>query len=559
LLIGLSAASNLAAALWLRRRAAIPEEALAGLMGLDVLVLTGLLAWSGGPANPFSTIYLVNIALAAVVLRPAWAWGLASFSLACFGLLFFAPIAGPFAGAMSHGAHGEELASPRRMRVAFGACAAFIATSSSVTGELGGVHQTRGRAPRAPVQGSSHAGTTSVGLLRARRRSRRSGWSRRRFDEARRFGEAHRFDEARRLDDAPLLDDDRQRSGEARFAEIRSARDDARLIREQVDRCREILDRMAGEAGETPGESFVDLTFAELIAQSTDDLAAGGRVEVAIDPALAEQVSKLRGPSRGPEPSRTRSKRPGRVPVTVEARRGRRLTIEIRDRGAGMSAILSRVGEPCCTKRPGAGGAGVFLRGSSCEPRGHRLPPTGRGDGPGPPHFTGRIRPRAARTPFRLLRIRDDSWNDDRPLDVARRAAWLARARRDARPGAGVRAGRASATPDCSATSSARRGASVTISFNLRDRTVTGNVFKTDGSRPPSGARCERRTNPDRPRSSTRWTATAPTRARRRLLRAAWPLIASGLVIDGSFLLPWREVHPERQRAAILDAHARTR
>ena len=79
------------------------------------------------------------------------------------------------------------------------------------------------------------------------------------------------------------------------------------------------------------------------------------------------------------------------------------------------------------------------------------------------------------------------------------------------------------------------------ISFNLRDRTVTGNVFKTDGS-PPSFIWCsieDIASDPDP--AATRYTLdcfgadaceTAPCAA------AAWTKIASGLVIGGDFLLP---------------------
>ena len=41
-------------------------------MAFDTLVLTALLYYSGGPFNPFSFLYLVEIALAAVILRPRW-------------------------------------------------------------------------------------------------------------------------------------------------------------------------------------------------------------------------------------------------------------------------------------------------------------------------------------------------------------------------------------------------------------------------------------------------------------------------------------------------------
>ncbi len=79
------------------------------------------------------------------------------------------------------------------------------------------------------------------------------------------------------------------------------------------------------------------------------------------------------------------------------------------------------------------------------------------------------------------------------------------------------------------------------ISFNLDDRTVTGNVFKTDGS-PPSFIWCritDVATAPDP--ADTQYTldcfgADACTQA--PCSDDDWTLIASGLPIGGDFLLP---------------------
>ena len=79
------------------------------------------------------------------------------------------------------------------------------------------------------------------------------------------------------------------------------------------------------------------------------------------------------------------------------------------------------------------------------------------------------------------------------------------------------------------------------ISYNLADRTVTGNVFKTDGS-PPSFIWCEITNEVAAPNpADNQYTldcygadacVAAPCAA------TAWTLIASGLPIPGSFLLP---------------------
>ncbi len=67
-LVGVEIGSNLACALLARRRR--PRQAwLAAVMGLDVLLFSGLLYLTGGPLNPFSFLYLIPIALASITVR----------------------------------------------------------------------------------------------------------------------------------------------------------------------------------------------------------------------------------------------------------------------------------------------------------------------------------------------------------------------------------------------------------------------------------------------------------------------------------------------------------
>jgi two-component system sensor histidine kinase RegB len=46
------------------------------LMAVDLVTLTAMLFFSGGVDNPFSAFYFVNLAVAGVILQPAWAWSL---------------------------------------------------------------------------------------------------------------------------------------------------------------------------------------------------------------------------------------------------------------------------------------------------------------------------------------------------------------------------------------------------------------------------------------------------------------------------------------------------
>jgi hypothetical protein len=106
------------------RRADVQDATLAAVMMLDIALLTAVLYYTGGPFNPFSFLYLVNIALAAVILPPAWSWALAALSVALFGALFFAHVPLPMDHAMGHD-HPISL-HVQGMWVAFGVAAAFI-------------------------------------------------------------------------------------------------------------------------------------------------------------------------------------------------------------------------------------------------------------------------------------------------------------------------------------------------------------------------------------------------------------------------------------------------
>lgn len=71
---------------------------------LDVFVLSALLYYSGGASNPFVSLYLLPVALAATVLPIAYVVGLVAIGTAGYSFLFF------FAQAMPHvhGVHGSD-------------------------------------------------------------------------------------------------------------------------------------------------------------------------------------------------------------------------------------------------------------------------------------------------------------------------------------------------------------------------------------------------------------------------------------------------------------------
>src|SRR5262245_15454591 len=88
LLLAALAAAN--AALTFQMRSPSPSR---GVIGAAILIDVGLLTWIlylvGGPLNPFSVVFLVEITLAAVMLGHRWAIAIAALSIGAYGFTFF--------------------------------------------------------------------------------------------------------------------------------------------------------------------------------------------------------------------------------------------------------------------------------------------------------------------------------------------------------------------------------------------------------------------------------------------------------------------------------------
>ncbi len=339
--IAVEAASNvLCVALARSERPAEPWWLVAA-MTLDTLVLTALLYLSGGPSNPFSFLYLVQIALAAVVLRERWTWMLVLLSMAGSAVLFVRHL--PLVP--TTGTHAEHMSIHLRgMWVAFAVSASFIVYFlMRVTRALAARDRDLAAAREAAVRQEKLA---SLATLAA--------------------GAAHEL--ATPLSTIAVVAKELGRQLEAEGSSP-SAVEDARLIRAQVDRCRAILERMTADAGESAGEGPREVAVGELIERALAGVAPSPTVRVEVEEALARVTVRLppravaqalRGLVRNAQQA---SSDGGEVRLRA-CRDGMRLSIEVRDEGAGMEPeVLTRAGEPFfTTKPPGQGmGLGLFL------------------------------------------------------------------------------------------------------------------------------------------------------------------------------------------------------
>jgi two-component system sensor histidine kinase RegB len=351
-LLALVAALGLSNLLLILARGRLRSPSLCGAaLTFDILQLTALLHATGGAHNPFSVLYLVHITLAAVVLGARWTWFLGALSVACYALLFVSHRPLEY---LDHRTPEMNL-HLQGMWIAFTLAAALTAY---LVVKLSQAIDERDRAMAAMRERAArNERVASVATLAA--------------------GAAHELGTplATIAVAAKELEHRMERIPEAHRD---SLIEDVALIRSELERCRAILNRLAADAGQTPGEAPVELSIEAL----TEAIGAAlpppyrPRLRLSVAPGAAVTLPRaallqvaqnlLNNAFEAGE---------GSVTLHMEAD-GKGFRMTVTDEGRGMSAeVLSKLGEPFfSTKRPGEGlGLGVFIARSLTEQMGGRL------------------------------------------------------------------------------------------------------------------------------------------------------------------------------------------
>jgi two-component system sensor histidine kinase RegB len=344
LLIAAQVASNLWLHLVLSRGAEPSDRMLGGLILFDIAVLTALLMITGGPSNPFTVSYLVFITLTAVTLNAGWTWAAAVASMVGYGLLFVTPLR---ALSNPHAAHeGMDPALSHQVGMGVAFVAGAVLTAAFVTRirlALEARERELAEAQRVAAQQARMASLTTLAA-----------------------GAAHEL--ATPLSAIAVASRELELAAEAASVPAEIV-DDARLIRSQVDRCREILDQMSGRADASVAHAAQTLPPSKVVeaAVATFSPPDQERVIVSMAPELPNVQVPLEAATRA---LRTLIKNAfeasaahAPVHMRVEAEGGE-VRFRIRDNGVGMTAdTLQRAGEPFFTTKPvGAGfGLGLFL------------------------------------------------------------------------------------------------------------------------------------------------------------------------------------------------------
>jgi two-component system sensor histidine kinase RegB len=346
-----TAVSNAGFAIWLRRGRPLPtgpapppdRRILTGIMTMDLVALTALLYFSGGPTNPFTVFYLVNLALAAVILPARRALGLTLLAVVCLAGLYFwhVPLAALARGVILPGATEPGITLGQLgFVVAFSGSATVISYFiTRVTREL----QLREQELRiAEQQRARSERLEALATLAA--------------------GAAHEL--ASPLSTIAVIAKDLTRHLEGTPVPV-SVVEDVQLIRGELDHCREILNGLASSAGQATGEALRPMTIGTLVDDVLGGIRRRERVRLELAAAAADRqlvvprvgmAQAIRGIVRN---ALDASPDAQCVELRVELPDERWCSFQVIDQGLGMAPeILARAGEPFfTTKRAGTGHA----------------------------------------------------------------------------------------------------------------------------------------------------------------------------------------------------------
>jgi two-component system sensor histidine kinase RegB len=344
-------ALNLALLWVLRRQGSISERAMTLNLLADTAALTALLVWTGGAMNPFTTLYLLHVALAGVLVGRRASLLVAAFSVLCFGALL---VARPEAIHVWHSAAMFDL-HVRGMWVAFALTAwalwFFVGRVSTA------LRERERQLARVQLEAARAERLAAVGTLAA--------------------GAAHELNTP--LGTVTIVASE-LRDALAHDPEALSKLD---VLRTELKRCKAILARMRPpEAQELTIAPIALDAWARDVCARWSAAHPGVTVELRSEGAIGESLASpesLEMALSGLLDNARRAHRDASIaePVTVvlRATRGEHW-ISVRDRGPGMSdAVLARASEPFFTTREtGDGmGLGLYLSRATVERAGGRL------------------------------------------------------------------------------------------------------------------------------------------------------------------------------------------
>ncbi len=316
----------------------VSEIELFSHLALDVVALTALLYFSGGSTNPFVILYLLPLALTAAALPAAYAWAMAAVSIACYTLLMFYYIPLPQSHAGDHDDFGLHV---------LGMWLGFVLSAGLIAWFAVRMAETRRSRDRLLAQVREdelrNERIVALGTLAT--------------------GAAHELGTP--LSTMAVLTKELDQDAGASPA----MRDNLRILREQIDRCKSILSTLSVSAGASRAEGGGRLpleNYLEEILQNWQTTRLGVSVrhrfegprpspEIVAEQVLSQAIVNILNNAADVSPEN--------IEITGLWDE-HELELKICDRGAGLAPdAVHAAGQPFfTTKAPGQGlGLGLFL------------------------------------------------------------------------------------------------------------------------------------------------------------------------------------------------------
>ncbi len=355
-IVALQAAFNLHAHGRLRRGGPVAEGELVAQFGVDMVALTLLLFFSGGAANPFVSLYLPPIAVAATILPARAAWGIALSGMAAYSLLSVFNV--PLELADAERATRLHLAG---MWLTFAVSAALIAWF--VARMAAAIRSRDLELAAAREEALRNERVIALGSLAA--------------------GAAHELGTP--LATMAIL------AGElARNVDVRpDMKEDLALLREQVEHCKGIITGLAARAGQARAEGggaiALDRWLEQVVARwrqlrphaeaKVSLRGTAGAPKIVGEATLEQALLNLFNNAADADADG------GEVDIEADWDSAQ-LRIEIGDRGPGFDEhVLLAAGRAFVTTRPEGAGIGLFLAHAAVERLGGRIVLAGREGG----------------------------------------------------------------------------------------------------------------------------------------------------------------------------------
>jgi two-component system sensor histidine kinase RegB len=337
-LLGLLALFNVASSVRARGRLPVHEAELFGGLLMDVAVLTGQLYFSGGIRNPFIFLYVLQVALASVLLRPRYAW--ATLALASVGFLaltvWHEPLAIPTIG-------GPEFS----VQYIGGLLVCFLLDASLLVifiERIGrSLRERDERLAQLRQRAAEEEHIVRMGLLAS--------------------GAAHELGTPLATLSVILSD----WSHMAPFAGEPELREEIEEMQRQIARCKQIVSSILVSAGQSRAEAMERThlrTFLDELVrqwqQSRGAVLDYHRIDlpdplIVADPALQQMIGNVLDNALEAAPG-------GRILLEARGELGE-LVVLVRDEGPGFPpGVLARLGSPYASTKGAAGrGLGLFL------------------------------------------------------------------------------------------------------------------------------------------------------------------------------------------------------